>query len=180
MDGEPAPSPNDEYLLYQTLLAAWPLGTTDAAESAEFRARIEAYMLKAIRKAKVRTSWINPNEAYEQAVTGFVRKLLASSRRGNAFLADFLPLQRRVARFGLYNSLSQTRLKLTSPRVPDCYQGNALWNFTLVDPDNRQPVDFALRERYLSGIKHGDTAMGLSPGVLADMLAHPEDGRAKL
>src|SRR5262249_30720755 len=126
LEGMPAPSANDEYLLYQTLLGAWPLAALDEDGLAAFRARIQAYMLKAVREAKVRTSWLNPNAAYERALAAFVDGLLKSLDR-NPFLADFLPAQVRIARYGMLNGLSQTLIKFASPGVPDIYQGNELW-----------------------------------------------------
>jgi (1->4)-alpha-D-glucan 1-alpha-D-glucosylmutase len=178
--GDPAPDGDDEYLLYQTLLGAWPLESMDAAAGEVFRARIEAYMLKAVREAKRHTSWISPNQEYEGALTDFVRALLTSGRR-NRFLADFVPFARRVARFGLLNSLSQTLLKLASPGVPDFYQGTELWDFSLVDPDNRRPVDYARRREMLDQL---DTLEANSGPELAGrvrlLLENPEDGRAKL
>ncbi|HYM47834.1 MAG TPA: malto-oligosyltrehalose synthase, partial [Burkholderiaceae bacterium] len=133
------PSRNDEYLLYQTLLGVWPLAELDELGLAALRERIEAYMLKAAREAKTDTSWINQSQEYEQALIAFVRALLGTLAR-NPFLNDFLPFQRRVARLGLFNSLSQTLLKLAAPGVPDIYQGNEIWDFSLVDPDNRRPI----------------------------------------
>jgi (1->4)-alpha-D-glucan 1-alpha-D-glucosylmutase len=180
LDGEPAPDGNDEYLLYQTLLGAWPLEPLDDARRAQFRARIEAYMLKAVREAKRYTSWINPNAEYEAALAEFVRALLPDSG-GSRFLADFLPFQRDIARFGLLNALSQTLLKLTVPGVPDFYQGNEIWDFSLVDPDNRRAVDYAQRRALLEQLQtlapfHGqDYAARVR--LLVENLA---DGRAKL
>ncbi len=173
-----APSHNAEYLLYQTLLGTWPQEELDAETLASFAGRIESYMLKAIREAKIHTSWINPNQIYEQAVSSFVQALL-NPKKSRAFHDDFLHFQNRVALFGLYNSLSQTVLHLTSPGIPDIYQGTELWHFTLVDPDNRRPVDFALRERYLHELQRAEHESG-SQRLLQDMLAHLEDGRAKL
>lgn len=174
----PAPSPNDEYLLYQMLVGAWPsepLNNTDDWKS--FRERIEIYMLKAIREAKQTTSWINRNTEYETAVSSFVRALLNPSAK-NRFLDDFVPFQRRVARIGIWNSLSQTLLKLTCPGVPDIYQGNELWDFSLVDPDNRRPVDYTRRQQMFESIRGwGIDPEGLSIGRL---LETPEDGRLKL
>lgn len=152
IDGQVAPSRNDEYLLYQTLIGAWPLEETDDEVLARFADRIDAYMLKAMREAKVRTSWRNPNAEYEAAVSAFVRALLAN-RAHNLFLGDFVPFQQRVARYGMLNSLSQTLLKLTVPGVPDLYQGNEIWDFSLVDPDNRRPVDYDRRRALLTEIK---------------------------
>lgn len=178
VDGHPAPSRDDEYLLYQTLLGAWPLQPMDAQALATFRQRIETYMLKAVREAKVTTSWINANAAYEEAVVDFVRRLLG--RDGHTpFLSDFLPFQAQVTRFGLLNSLSQTLLKLTSPGVPDLYQGTELWTFTLVDPDNRQPVDFEHRRSLLETLGRR-TASEPRQQLARELRATLEDGRAKL
>ena len=152
-DGEPAPSRNDEYLLYQALLGAWPLESQDERALEEFRERIKAYMQKAMREAQVRTSWIDVNEGYENAVAAFVDGLLSA---GSPFLREFPSFQRRVARLGAFNSLSQTLLKLTAPGVPDIYRGNEIWDFSLVDPDNRRPVDFALRKCLLADLKKLD------------------------
>jgi len=181
VNDKPAPSPNDEYLLYQTLIGAWPLQTLgdpgrDKDQWKSFRERIAAYMLKAIREAKQNTSWINPNTEYESAVSSFVNALLTPGPR-NRFLEDFLPFQRRVAQIGLWNSLSQTLLKLTCPGVPDIYQGNELWNFSLVDPDNRRPVDYARRQQLFESIRSwGNAPDALSVRSLVD---GPYDGRLK-
>jgi len=174
-----APSANDEYLLYQTLVGAWPSEASgeNAMEQDQkaFAERTDNFMLKAIREAKRSTSWVNRNEDYETAVSGFVHTLLAPSAE-NRFLLDFLPFQRLVARLGVWNSLSQTLLKLTCPGVPDIYQGNELLNFSLVDPDNRRPVD------YLSSRKNFERIRKLShdPKSVATLLNNPEDGRLKL
>jgi (1->4)-alpha-D-glucan 1-alpha-D-glucosylmutase len=156
VDGRLAPSRNDEYLLYQTLLGAWPIGLRpDDAPAAEYGAfvdRIKAYMLKATREAKVHTSWSNPNAAYEGALDHFISQAL-DPLLGRPFLRDFLPFQERIAVFGMLNSLSQTALKMTCPGIPDIYQGSELWDFHLVDPDNRRPVDFDRRERTLAEIR---------------------------
>jgi (1->4)-alpha-D-glucan 1-alpha-D-glucosylmutase len=173
----PAPSRDDEYRFYQTLLGAWPLETGGPQVGGDgFRERILSYMLKAVREAKVHTSWINPNPAYDDAVIGFVKKLLNRSS-GRRFLEDFLVLYRRVVRFGLYNGLSQTVLKLTCPGIPDVYQGCELWSFTLVDPDNRRPVDFTLRKQLLNEL---DSPDGGPSALVETLLRNIEDGRAKL
>jgi (1->4)-alpha-D-glucan 1-alpha-D-glucosylmutase len=152
VNGEPAPSPNDEYLLYQTLIGAWPAEPlTQESDWQIFRDRIEKYMIKAIREAKQNTSWINRNAEYESAISSFVATVL-NPRSENRFLNDFLPFQKRVARFGLWNTLAQTLLKLTCPGVPDIYQGNDMLDFSLVDPDNRRPVDYAHRQRTFRNI----------------------------
>lgn len=173
-----APSPNDEYLLYQTLVGAWPSEPLNHADDwITFYERIENYMLKAIREAKQTTSWINRNTEYETAVSSFVRALLTPAAK-NRFLDDFLPFQRRVARIGLWNSLSQTLLKLTCPGVPDIYQGNELWDFSLVDPDNRRRVDYIRRQQMFESIRGRDNHPDASS--IARLLETPEDGRLKM
>ena len=180
LDGGPAPSRNDEYLLYQTLLGAWPLEEMGDEQLAAFRARILQFMLKAVREAKLHTSWIKPDAAYEEALQGFVDALLASPGK-NLFLTDFLLAQKRIAYFGMLNSLSQTLIKLTSPGLPDIYQGTELWDFSLVDPDNRRPVDYAQRRTMLEDLQALDTApAGVLLTHLADLVERMEDGRIKL
>ena len=179
VNDELAPSRNDEYLLYQTLIGTWPVGLLDAAGLDAFRHRIELYLLKAVKEAKVHTSWINPDEEYEEAVRHFVRALLDDSGR-NPFLADFVPFQKRIARFGMLNSLSQTLLKLTVPGVPDIYQGNELWAFNLVDPDNRRPVDYDYCQTTLQALMAASRNDSNLPALLQELLNGIEDGRAKL
>ena len=179
LDDARVPCRNDEYLLYQTLLGSWPLEPLDAAGLAAFRERIEAYMLKAIREAKVHTSWINSNNDYEDAMRHFVQKLLDTPER-NAFLADFIPFQKRFVRYGLLSSLSQILLKLTVPGVPDIYQGNELWSFNLVDPDNRRPVDYHHRHAELQALVTACQTAGDLTVLLQDLSSRIEDGRAKL
>jgi (1->4)-alpha-D-glucan 1-alpha-D-glucosylmutase len=168
-----APSANDEYLFYQTLLGAWPAGEPDD----DFIKRIESYMVKAAREAKVATSWTNSNEEYEKALTRFVREVMTS----NVFLSEFLPFQKRVAALGMLNSLSQTLLKLTCPGFPDIYQGNEVLDFSLVDPDNRRPVDYERRRamlRELEGLTQlEDNERARAVASLVENLA---DSRAKL
>jgi (1->4)-alpha-D-glucan 1-alpha-D-glucosylmutase len=141
VDEQRWPDRNDEYLLYQTLVGTWPNQELNEEVLDAYRSRIEAYMLKAIREAKVHTSWINPNEEYEESMHHFIRRLFFSPAK-NRFIAGFLPFQRRISRLGMFNSLSQLTLRLTSPGVPDVYQGSLNWSYTLVDPDNRRPVDY--------------------------------------
>jgi (1->4)-alpha-D-glucan 1-alpha-D-glucosylmutase len=180
VDGEPAPTGNDEYLIYQTLFGTWPLDEPDRAAMADYGARLEAYLRKALREAKRHSSWINPNLPYEEATFKFLSGLLDGTGR-NRFLADFTAFTAGLVRHGLYNSLFQLLLKLTVPGVPDIYQGNELWDFSLVDPDNRRPVDYPLRRNLLHDLKALD---GLGPDKLAprlaDMEARMEDGRIKL
>ncbi|HYR59523.1 MAG TPA: malto-oligosyltrehalose synthase, partial [Chthoniobacteraceae bacterium] len=168
IDGESAPDANEEYLLYQTLLGSWPLAPPDDAGLAAFVRRIQDYMVKALHEAKVNSSWIEPNEAWDSAVRGFVERIL---QPGTRFRAAFEPLAQRIAECGAINSLAQTVLKLTSPGVPDFYQGSELWDLSLVDPDNRRPVDYALRRAQQSAIA------APSP---AELLENWRDGRIKM
>jgi (1->4)-alpha-D-glucan 1-alpha-D-glucosylmutase len=170
IDGEPAPDANEEYLLYQTLLGAWPLEGLHEGNRAEFVRRIQDYMLKAIREAKVNSSWLEPNEAWDNAVRDFVAALLVPSS-ANRFPQSFAPVAERIARIGAGHALTQVILKLTSPGVPDLYQGSELWDFSLVDPDNRRSVDFARRGACLESV---ETA---SP---KELLEKWRDGRIKM
>jgi len=167
--GTLAPDANEEYLLYQTLVGVWPF-ETDLETQLAFQERIVAYMSKAMREAKVHTSWLSPNEEYEMAVERFVRAIL-DRRRSNAFLQAFEPLQALVAQLGIYNSLAQLLIKITAPGVPDFYQGSELWELNLVDPDNRRQVDYARRRATLAG---------LSTCTPADLLEQRADGRVKM
>jgi (1->4)-alpha-D-glucan 1-alpha-D-glucosylmutase len=147
-----APDGTEEYLLYQTLLGTWPLNPSGEPEekvTGEYLERIQTYMHKALNEAKLNTSWIQPNEGWLIATREFIAKILDPSPR-NKFLPSFLPVMREIARLGAVNSLTQTLLKLTCPGVPDIYQGNEIWDFSLVDPDNRRPVDYKARSQMLS------------------------------
>lgn len=177
-EGEPMPSRNDEYLLYQTLVGAWPETESATTVPADFKERIAAYMEKATREAKVHTSWINPNPEYDQAVQGFVSAIL-DGRRSRAFIESIGALSRKVAYFGHFNSLAQTLIKLTAPGVPDIYQGAELWDLSLVDPDNRRPVDYELRARLLAELR-ARARSGELAELAAELLAHANDGRIKL
>jgi (1->4)-alpha-D-glucan 1-alpha-D-glucosylmutase len=168
---ETFPDPNDEYALYQTLVGAYPFAE---AELNSFTDRIKDFMLKAIREAKLYTTWLHNNTAYEEACLKFVEAVLDPA---NPFLQQFLPFQRRIAHYGILNSLSQTLLKLTTPGVPDFYQGTELWDLSLVDPDNRRPVDFEQRRIWLQQIKRQSDH---KPALISELLAHPQDGRIKL
>ncbi len=179
VDDQLAPSPNDEYLLYQILLGTWPLQRPDENALSSYRDRIASYMLKAVREAKLHSSWINPNTDYEEATRQFVTTLL-NDAAPNPFLDDFIGFQQRVARFGLLNALTQTLLKLTVPGIPDIYQGNEVWTFRLADPDNRCRVDHAARERALETLRRAPDGPGERRELLADLLLHIVDGRAKL
>jgi (1->4)-alpha-D-glucan 1-alpha-D-glucosylmutase len=149
---QPPPGRNDEYAFYQILLGAWPPGLSTEGDSEELSAfcdRIQAAMLKTVREAKVHTSWAAPNAAYEEPIAEFVRHALDGSRP-NAFLQSFKTFYDLIAPMGVHNSIVQTVLKLTVPGVPDIYQGADLWDFNLVDPDNRRPVDYEVRKSMLA------------------------------
>jgi len=178
VDGKPAPNRNEEYLLYQALVGAWPFCNPDEDEFAVFRSRIRDYMLKAIREAKVHTSWLSPNAPHEEAVIRFIDSVLKDSPN-NHFLADFAAFQKLTAACGIFNSLSQTLLKIASPGIPDLYQGNELWDFSLVDPDNRRPVDYRKRINLLDELTRREAAEGLLETARA-MVASRSDGRIKL
>jgi len=171
-----APSRNDEYLLYQTLVGSWPL---EGAPDAGFRERMKQYMLKAVREAKEKSSWANPNVNYEAAVIAFVDEILVPSQE-NAFVASLTAFSSDVGRVGMINSMSQTLLKLTCPGVPDLYQGTELWDLSLVDPDNRRPVDYSRRAEILNEMK---TWPKSGEGLIAcvrDLVNHMSDGRIKM
>ncbi len=180
VDGDPVPSRNDEYLIYQTLVGTWPLEPLTPESAANYTQRLEAYMVKAMREAKLFTSWLNPNLPYERAVSDFLRKLVIPGNR-DEFVRDFLDFLSGIIRAGLHNSLAQVLLKLTAPGVPDIYQGNELWDFSLVDPDNRRTVDYKRRQRLLNEIKAWDELSGaaLAP-KLGELLNDMSDGRIKL
>jgi (1->4)-alpha-D-glucan 1-alpha-D-glucosylmutase len=147
VNGCEAPSPNDEYALYQTLIGVWPTEVPCDRCRESIVQRIVGYSLKAVREAKLKTSWSNQNEAYESAFTHFIRSILSVE---NTFFWDsFHPFQRKVARLGMLGSVAQTLIKLVAPGVPDFYQGTELWDLSLVDPDNRRPVDYEIRSRKL-------------------------------
>ncbi len=174
-----APDLNEQYLLYQTLIGAWPLGKPAEEESADFVGRIQAYMLKAIHEAKVHTSWINPNKAYDDAVQEFVGRVL--DPKNEPFLDDLRWFQSRISHYGLFNSLSQTLVRLTAPGAPDTYQGTELWDFNLVDPDNRRPVDYTHRREMLGALKKRIKTVGDNlSGLARELVETREDGRIKL
>ena len=177
IDGRPAPDRNDEYLLYQTLLGASPL-KFEGSDLDSFRERILAFMIKAIKEAKVNTSWINPNVEYEGAMEAFVSAILSDGGEGQ-FLDDYKGLLRKVSYYGMLNSLSQTLLKIAGPGVPDIYQGNEIWDFSLVDPDNRRPIDFACRTSMLDRLRKRLAARNRAE-LLDEVLQSPEDGRVKM
>jgi (1->4)-alpha-D-glucan 1-alpha-D-glucosylmutase len=145
VNGAPAPDANDQVILLQALLGAWPLDLLEGADSKElgaFQERMEEYLTKALREAKRHTSWLAPNEAYEGATLKLLRAVLDPR---NTFIERFQPLARRLSALGMLNGLTRTVLKMTLPGVPDIYQGTEFWDFSLVDPDNRRPVDYKAR-----------------------------------
>ncbi|MEO5896623.1 MAG: malto-oligosyltrehalose synthase [Vicinamibacterales bacterium] len=167
VDGEPAPDRVDEYRLYQSLIGGWI--PKASAPTQEFIGRITDYMIKAAREAKVHTSWLTTKQAYEDGMTRFIAAILGPS--AGKFLSAFVPFQQRIAMLAVTNSLAQVALKIGSPGVPDFYQGTELWDLNFVDPDNRRPVDSALRERLLEGI---------DDVPVETLLGSWEDGRIKM
>jgi (1->4)-alpha-D-glucan 1-alpha-D-glucosylmutase len=177
IEGTAPPHRNDEYLFYQLLIGTWPVELTGDYEQLNHRAlenyadRLKAAMIKSIREAKVESTWPSPNLPYENAVLAFVEAAL-HPEESRGFLAAFLPFQAQIARLGVRNSLVQTTLKLTVPGVPDIYQGTDLWDLSLVDPDNRRPVDFAERQRVLDAVQ--------LPAASRTLLENWHDGAIKL
>ena len=169
-----APDRNDEYFLYQTLVGAFPFYGRDFSL---FLERMKSYVVKSAREAKVHTAWIEPDLAYEKACKAFLEDILEPSRE-NHFLKEFIPFQKKVASLGIFNSLTQTLLKCTSPGVPDIYQGSELWDLNLVDPDNRRPVDFQKRKKILKEIMSRERTNIRS--LAEELLLSKEDGRIKL
>jgi (1->4)-alpha-D-glucan 1-alpha-D-glucosylmutase len=166
--------------LYQTLVGVWPWEPMTGGEFEKFQERIVDYMRKATMEAKVHTSWVNPNEEYEMAVRNFILRIM-DSRKKNRFIEDLKTFQRRTAFFGQWNALSQVLLKLASPGVPDFYQGTELWDFSLVDPDNRRPVDYGKRQALLRSLEEKVQAAGGNLVPLAqELLEQVQDGRIKL
>jgi (1->4)-alpha-D-glucan 1-alpha-D-glucosylmutase len=170
--GQEAPDRNDEYFLYQTLIGCYPVGETDG----DLLNRLGEYLVKAVREAKVHTEWLKPDLAYEEAFTQFAAALLAPAQE-NRFLSEFVPFAQKIAHCGMYNSLGQTLLKFAVPGVADCYQGTELWDLSLVDPDNRRPVNFAKRLEVLEALKSAEAED--RPALLRELLQHWQDGRIK-
>ncbi|MGH9868834.1 MAG: malto-oligosyltrehalose synthase [Candidatus Polarisedimenticolia bacterium] len=171
--GVPVPDRREELQLYQMLLGAWPL-RSDGVES--FRRRFASYLTKAAREAKVHTRWRRPVPEHEEALIGFMNAILAPAR-GNRFLHDFLEFQQRIAWHGALNGLASVLLKSAAPGVTDLYQGCELWDLRLVDPDNRRPVDWDRRRRYLADIARRWAA---GPDTASELLSSWRDGRIKM
>jgi (1->4)-alpha-D-glucan 1-alpha-D-glucosylmutase len=172
--GQLAPDRHDEYFYYQALVGAWPEG--DFEPDAAFITRVQEYMWKAIREAKVHSSWINPNEPYEGAVGDYVRRTLLDRR----FLMSFIPFVNRIAWYGMVNSLAQVVLKICVPGVPDFYQGAELWDLNLVDPDNRRRVDFGRRRQLLQDLRPLVDATDDRRAAVASLLDRWQNGQIKM
>jgi len=174
VNGVAVPEPNTEILLYQTLVGAWPLYENEVPE---FKQRLTSYMIKAVREAKVLTNWLSPNSDYESTLIRFLGSILDSTGQ-NDFLEDFLTFEKEIAYYGALNSLAQVLLKITSPGIPDFYQGTELWDFSLVDPDNRRPVDFKTRTALLDELAQLE-GQGQEP-LVQQLLDSWQDGMVKL
>jgi (1->4)-alpha-D-glucan 1-alpha-D-glucosylmutase len=170
LNGRPVPDANEETLIYQTLLGAWP---NDPADVPAFIERLKQYATKALREAKIYTSWLKPDEEHERAVHRFIETIL-EPRPGNRFLEHFLDFEERIAYFGALNSLAQVLIKITAPGIPDFYQNTTLWDLSLVDPDNRRPIELDARLKLAEEL--GDWNQ---PGTPASLLAGWKDGRIK-
>ncbi|HEU4699402.1 MAG TPA: malto-oligosyltrehalose synthase, partial [Gemmatimonadales bacterium] len=185
--GRRVPDANTEYLFFQTLVGIWPLEharagapVPDAHCLGELAARLEAYMQKAAREAKTETSWVDPDEPWEAALAGFVRATLDPAR-SRALLEDVAAFVARLARPGCWSALARLVLQGAAPGVPDCYQGDELWNFVLVDPDNRRPVDYGRRRALLAEVARFDGAgEGERGALVASWAGAADDGRIKL
>ena len=168
VNGQPSPDVNDELMLYQSLLGAWPLLPQEVPQ---FKSRMRTFLPKALREGKIHSTWRKPDADYEGAVFAFYEALFIEAPE-NKFLPDFRKLQQKIAFFGMLNSLTQITLKITCPGIPDVYQGNEAWQFDLVDPDNRHAVDFNHLEKLLDSATQANAEKNL--------LASWTDGRIKL
>jgi (1->4)-alpha-D-glucan 1-alpha-D-glucosylmutase len=176
-EGEIAPDANEEYFLYQTLIGVWPVEGLTASNRDEFVRRIQDYFDKALHEAKVHTTWINPNSEYDAAIAEFVDRIL-DPQQASGFLADFESFQRTVSRIGMFNSLAQTLVRIAAPGIPDTYQGTEMWDFSLVDPDNRRPVDYDQRIKALADLDSRANRDRL--GLARELVNSMDDGRIKL
>ncbi len=181
LDGTAAPDRNDEYLLYQLLVGSWPVELLEGMDEAAldtYGKRLAGALEKSMREAKLHSGWTAPDAAYEESMQSFARDALDTSRGG--FLASFLPFAQRVARLGVQNSLIQVVMKLTLPGVPDIYQGCEMWDLSLMDPDNRRPVDYGLRQDALSDLSQRLGDHDAHGPLMAGLLEKWQDGRIKL
>ena len=179
VEGVAAPDRVDEYMLYQMLVGSWPMDMLEDPGTEQLKAygaRIHSALEKSLREAKRRSSWAAPNAEYEEAMQAFAREAL----RSDTFLSNFLPFVQRVARLGVQNSLAQTVGKLTAPGVPDIYQGCELWDLSLVDPDNRRPVDFARREAEMAELARRLEVPEERLSLFKTLMHEWRDGRVKL
>jgi (1->4)-alpha-D-glucan 1-alpha-D-glucosylmutase len=181
LEGTAPPDRNDEYLLYQLLVGSWPVELLESTEETAletYSKRLAGALEKSMREAKVHSTWTAPDTAYEEAMQSFARDALDTTRGG--FLASFLPFAQRVARLGVQNSLIQTVMKLTLPGVPDIYQGCEMWDLSLVDPDNRRPVDYGVREAALAELGPRLSDIDGRGALMGMLLEGWQDGRIKL
>jgi (1->4)-alpha-D-glucan 1-alpha-D-glucosylmutase len=180
-DGRAAPDHNEEYLLYQTILGAWPWQMESRQDREQYLERLKQYASKALSEAKVNLSWINPDPEYIAAVHAFLDSILMPTARGkeNPFVTSLETLMPQLRLFGAVNSLAQVVLKIASPGVPDFYQGSELWDLSLVDPDNRRAVDYDLRAGYLDALCELAEREGAG-AVCSELVANLADGRMKL
>ena len=167
------PDRNDEYFLYQSMIGSFPFHKKDQKA---FKERLKVYIVKAVREAKIHTAWLEPDTDYEKGFLTFIDRIMDT---GNAFLEDFIRFQGEISYYGIYNSLSQTLLKITSPGLPDFYQGTELWDLNFVDPDNRRPVDFNKRRKLLDEIEQY-LVSGDFKNYIRDIMSSFHDGRIKL
>jgi (1->4)-alpha-D-glucan 1-alpha-D-glucosylmutase len=181
IEGNAPPDRNDEYLLYQLLVGSWPmelLEETATASLETYGKRLAGALEKSMREAKLHSTWTSPDTVYEGAMQALARDALDSSRGG--FLASFLPFAQKIARLGVQNSIIQTVMKLTLPGIPDIYQGCEMWDLSLVDPDNRRPVDYELRAAALTELRGKLDTVGDRKALLAAMLESWQDAKIKL
>ncbi len=177
INGQEVPDKNEEYLFYQSLLCIWPFNPPDHRTHQNLIVRVQDFMVKALREAKIHTSWINPDESYEANVKNYISRCLKKSSQNN-FLTLFQKFTKKIAESGFINALSQVLLKMTAPGVPDFYQGTELWNFSLVDPDNRRSIDFSKRREVLEEIKKIDSLNSID--LVKKLTTHLEDGKIKM
>jgi (1->4)-alpha-D-glucan 1-alpha-D-glucosylmutase len=168
------PTRNDEYFLYQTLIGSFPINDDEYPAYIE---RLKSYIIKAVREARVNSSWVLPNEEYENIFKDFIDKITCRNSN-SSFLNDFITFQKKISYWGIFNSLSQVLLKITSPGIPDFYQGSELWDFSFVDPDNRRQVNYDLRKKYLEEMI--DKPESEIPGYIKYLLENKENGKIKL
>jgi (1->4)-alpha-D-glucan 1-alpha-D-glucosylmutase len=178
--GRRVPEPGTVHHLLQAMVGIWPLEPLAVGDLELLRERLSGYMEKAVREAKLRSSWTDPDAEYEYALRADIAALL-DPVRSPRFLDELERFVRRIARPGFWNALARTVLHLASPGVPDLYQGDELWNLALVDPDNRRPVDFERRARLLDDVERGMCGEEVTRDqFLRELVANPEDGRLKL